>query len=238
MDMALDQPLSEAELDELTDFLDSDLVPDDSMDICMLHGYLTAIVIGPVTLLPSAWFPRIWGQDGEPAFDSLEHAQHIFDLIIRYYNQIVLTFMEAPEHFLPSLYEYEEDGEWTIGAEDWCIGFSLGVHLRSEAWEPLLEDKKFAGLLAPIVAFSLDEAWNEVTKGCNPAEVRETLIDFLPEAVQAIYLYWQPFRQKTPPDLTADSFHLGGSSKAGRNAPCPCGSGRKFKKCCGAAVKM
>jgi uncharacterized protein YecA (UPF0149 family) len=23
--------------------------------------------------------------------------------------------------------------------------------------------------------------------------------------------------------------------KAGRNAPCPCGSGFKFKKCCGAA---
>ncbi|HUG81139.1 MAG TPA: PBPRA1643 family SWIM/SEC-C metal-binding motif protein [Bryobacterales bacterium] len=22
-------------------------------------------------------------------------------------------------------------------------------------------------------------------------------------------------------------------SKVGRNAPCPCGSGRKFKKCCG-----
>lgn len=25
-----------------------------------------------------------------------------------------------------------------------------------------------------------------------------------------------------------------GAPKIGRNAPCPCGSGRKFKKCCGA----
>ncbi|MBK6972996.1 MAG: SEC-C domain-containing protein [Sterolibacteriaceae bacterium] len=25
---------------------------------------------------------------------------------------------------------------------------------------------------------------------------------------------------------------LGQSSKIGRNDPCPCGSGRKFKKCC------
>jgi len=24
-----------------------------------------------------------------------------------------------------------------------------------------------------------------------------------------------------------------GASKVGRNAPCPCGSGRKFKRCCG-----
>jgi uncharacterized protein YecA (UPF0149 family) len=25
------------------------------------------------------------------------------------------------------------------------------------------------------------------------------------------------------------------AASAGRNAPCPCGSGKKFKKCCGAA---
>ncbi|HIC86576.1 MAG TPA: hypothetical protein EYP06_09830, partial [Desulfobacterales bacterium] len=24
--------------------------------------------------------------------------------------------------------------------------------------------------------------------------------------------------------------------KVGRNAPCPCGSGKKYKKCCGAAT--
>ncbi|HSF23252.1 MAG TPA: SEC-C metal-binding domain-containing protein, partial [Blastocatellia bacterium] len=29
-----------------------------------------------------------------------------------------------------------------------------------------------------------------------------------------------------------DSFRAG--PKAGRNDPCPCGSGKKFKKCCGA----
>ena len=28
----------------------------------------------------------------------------------------------------------------------------------------------------------------------------------------------------------------GGRSKVGRNAPCPCGSGKKYKRCCGAAV--
>ncbi|MDD3234623.1 MAG: SEC-C metal-binding domain-containing protein [Candidatus Omnitrophica bacterium] len=27
-----------------------------------------------------------------------------------------------------------------------------------------------------------------------------------------------------------------GQNKVGRNEPCPCGSGKKFKKCCGANV--
>ena len=28
------------------------------------------------------------------------------------------------------------------------------------------------------------------------------------------------------------------SAKVGRNAPCPCGSGKKYKKCCGAADRV
>jgi uncharacterized protein len=236
--MDLNQPLSEAELDELSDFLASDITPDEAMDVAMLHGYLTAIAVGPVTLTPSKWLPGVWGETGEPAFDSLEHAQHILDLLVRYYNEIVLTFMEAPEQFQPVLFEYGKEGERTVSAEEWCIGFSLGVHLQSEAWKPLLEDEESSELLLPIVAFSVDEAWNEVIAGRNPDEVREDLIGLLPEAVQGIYLYWKPLREKRPPGLTSDSFHLGGSSKVRRNAPCPCGSGKKYKKCCGAAVKM
>jgi hypothetical protein len=36
-------------------------------------------------------------------------------------------------------------------------------------------------------------------------------------------------RVKTPPSLKGSS----GGSRVGRNDPCPCGSGRKFKRCCG-----
>jgi uncharacterized protein len=28
------------------------------------------------------------------------------------------------------------------------------------------------------------------------------------------------------------------SAKVGRNEPCPCGSGKKFKKCCGSPVDL
>ena len=34
-------------------------------------------------------------------------------------------------------------------------------------------------------------------------------------------------------ELQTWATHLQSSSRPGRNAPCPCGSGRKFKKCCG-----
>lgn len=45
--MHLDQPLSDKEFDELDKFLLSDRTADDCMTMDALHGYLTALVIGP-----------------------------------------------------------------------------------------------------------------------------------------------------------------------------------------------
>ena len=38
-------------------------------------------------------------------------------------------------------------------------------------------------------------------------------------------------RPAPPPEATVRTV------KVGRNAPCPCGSGKKFKKCCGSPLR-
>jgi hypothetical protein len=49
--------------------------------------------------------------------------------------------------------------------------------------------------------------------------------------------WWGPFEDRpasavpAEPDVPAEPYRA--SPKVGRNEPCPCGSGRKFKKCCG-----
>ena len=58
----LDEPLSDAELDELEAFLASDAVPQDCMDLEMLDGYLTAVVSGPEVIQPSEWLPQVWSE--------------------------------------------------------------------------------------------------------------------------------------------------------------------------------
>ncbi len=235
----MDPLLSEAELSELEDFLGSYLEHGDCMDISMLDGYLTAIAIGPVTLVPSEWYPPIWGGVDEPRFDSAEQAQRISELIVRYHNQIIGGFLGAPEAFVPYLYEYahEKDGKWEVSAEEWCTGFSLGVHLRTESWEPLIKDKEFSELLAPIVAFSWETAWKQVTKRRDEARVRKELLDFLPFAIQGIYLYWHPERAERWIDAVTNNLPVRGRSGNSRNALCGCGSGKKYKKCCGAPGK-
>jgi uncharacterized protein len=55
-------PLDEDELDELDDFLRSEAVGEDAMDVSMLDGFLTALAVGPTNLPPALWLPMIWGK--------------------------------------------------------------------------------------------------------------------------------------------------------------------------------
>jgi uncharacterized protein len=60
-------PLDGAELDELDRFLSSDATAGETLDLAGLDGYLTALVIGPVTVMPSRWIPGVWGDDDDAA---------------------------------------------------------------------------------------------------------------------------------------------------------------------------
>ncbi len=58
----------------------------------------------------------------------------------------------------------------------------------------------------------------------------EEATEFIPACVIAIADYWRgkgPLMGSQAPEQERTS------TKVGRNDPCPCGSGKKFKKCCG-----
>jgi len=59
------ESLDEGEFEELDDLLLSDDLPDGCMDVVTLEGFLTAIAIGPVTLIPEHWLPSVFGSDAE-----------------------------------------------------------------------------------------------------------------------------------------------------------------------------
>jgi len=227
-------------MQELGSVLESDALPLDAMDIGTLDGFLTAIVVGPELVPPSEWLPRVFGESRNPQFGSFEEAQRFTGLIMRFYNQIVLTFKERPDDFLPLLYDYEEGGKLKTSAEEWCIGFSLGVHLRTEAWEPLMGDPEFSELLSPIVAFSHPPAWEEVVAGGDGDQAREVLVAILPEAIKAIHQYWQLAREEDKNKgrgVVKQSIALGGGPKRRREARSTGRSRKKSKLCSGRPAK-
>jgi len=241
MTAKLSTPLSDEELDELDRFLMSEAVSDDAMLLDTLDGYLTAIVVGPATILPSQWLPRIWGEreDDAPAYESMEQAQKILELIMRRMNGIIWILQYDADALDPLLDSRvcEGDPHEYVDGEMWAYGFMQGIALCRQEWQPLFDDPAARDALRPIRLLATDElteAEEALTRW--PAQ-REDLSLQLAASVAAIYRFWLPRREEQHASLLASTFRREGP-KPGRNDPCPCGSGKKFKKCCGAASTL
>lgn len=156
--MAADPLLTEKEFDELDRFLMSERCSDETMAMDALHGYLTAIAIGPESVPIDEWLPRVWGPDPEdaPDFKDERQAARIRELLARSLEDVVVTFDVAPKDFEPLFSVHQWKGKEVLDAEAWCWGFLEGVSLREAAWQPLLDSPQ-ATLLRAINLLGAEE---------------------------------------------------------------------------------
>ena len=107
-------PLTNAEIEELDQFLLDAEEIEEAMDVSTLDGFLTAIVCGPKTIMPSEWLPWVWdmehGKDA-PQFKDEARAQRILGLLMRHMNDIAQTLHQAPEHYEPLFMENPNNGD-------------------------------------------------------------------------------------------------------------------------------
>jgi uncharacterized protein len=227
--MHLDQPLSDKEFEELDEFLLSERCAEDGMTMDTLHGYLTALVIGPEEVLLAEWLPHVWGPSDSdtPTFKSKKESEHIIGLIVRFMNEIAITLEVAPKEFEPLFCEQEIEGKPLLDAEAWAWGFWEGVNLRAEAWAPIW-NSKLADMVRPLYLLGAEEIEEEEQALIAEPMQRHKLAVEIEYAIPQIYSYWLPQRKSAVSTIERTE------PKTGRNDPCPCGSGKKFKKCCGA----
>ncbi len=212
-------------IEELDEFLLSDQTPDDCLQLSDLDGFLTGVVIGPELIMPSEWMPVIW--QGEPDFETTEQAERIMGIIMARYNEIIQQMDDEPGAFEPIFYE-APDG--SVLAADWAEGFMEAIGLRVDAWDALFEDEDARLLIGPIMAYLHDKDGKPFIDG-SPEEMiklREESAQSLPNAIKGIHDFWKARRQPASPAGRP------AGKKVGRNEPCPCGSGHKYKRCCGA----
>ena len=78
-------PLTDEEMEELDQFLLDAEGLEESMDISTLDGFLTAIVCGPKTIMPSEWLRWVWDMEsGKDAPTFKAQAQRILGLLMRH----------------------------------------------------------------------------------------------------------------------------------------------------------
>ncbi|MFO7541815.1 MAG: UPF0149 family protein [Thiobacillus sp.] len=232
--MDVSTPLNDEELDWLDAFLldriDEDAVYADDLqkdegvlDISELDGFFTALVSGPEVVLPSRWLPAVWG-DYAPEWKNQQEFETVFSLLIRHMNGIAVTLMEQPADFEPLFLERDVEGKTYTIVDEWCEGYVRGMKLAEEAWAS--GGLEMRVLLEPILGFTSETEW-------KAHDLTDVEIDNLHLAitrnVREIHASWLAHRETGSP--TKRPVQRAGST-VGRNDPCPCGSGKKYKKCC------
>ena len=207
---------------ETIDFYFMQYGHDDSiLDVSELDGFFAALACAPDTVLPSRWMPAIWGDaDQAPAWQDKHEINDFTRAVFTFYNHVMQSMNEDDYEAL--FLEREAEGKTHTIVDEWCEGFLRGINL----WGPLAaadaaltEDCIQAiKLFATEAGFAQLETMNE-----NEFIAQQQLIE---PAVRRLFRHF--FEQRKQ----ASAPYVRNNLKVGRNDPCPCGSGKKYKRCC------
>jgi len=228
------EPLTDQDFENLSNVLEN-LADKRAMNIEQLDGFLAAIICCPSEITQTEYLPEIWGDAmiNEDSFTAQPLVQEFLTLVERHRRSIVQT-LESAEAFTPVLLA---DDTKVYRGNDWANGFLRGMSLRNEEWSELLDNEDHGGSLVPILVLAHEHDPDpDMRPYKEPVseDRREKLLVGAAAGVMRIYKYFR--RQRSVADIPLDP----GSStyrrfvpKTGRNELCPCGSGKKFKNCCG-----
>ncbi len=224
-----------------------------------VDGYLTALLAGRRAVAPGEWLPAITGQAFERAFSDPADVQQAMAALHGRWNVIanqldvdaLLDDVEALR-LSPLMIQYDDAARTEVveaghmSAEEaaellntgalWAQGFSEAIEAFATDWpEPDMDTDDgqwFDDCLSRVLALMLhgdDLAEHLAHHYPGESLEREQLVDEACYAVQDLRLYWLDHAAKPETRRVVPS--------QGRNDLCACGSGKKFKKCHGAAVQ-
>jgi uncharacterized protein len=246
---AVSNDLTDAEFAELDELLAQTPEPLEPVDAVMLDGYLCGVLVQPVLLQPEAWLAHVFDFDGRPLPEPADDAgrawrQRTTALILRrhaalnramvedgWFDPLVLEFDE--EHPVEPLPEGDPAADLNPISQalmPWVAGFQHATLSFPDLAE-LPDDAVMAALarLYRHLPAQTDEE-REVVATLDRESPLETLDDAMEELVVTVAdLYDLTREQRYKVDTVKREV-----PKVGRNDPCPCGSGKKFKQCHGA----
>ena len=231
--MSVTRPLTDAEINELNDLLESTPQENETFDVSMLDGYLSAIALMNPPVAQEQWYPFIF--DIEARECQTRDNDRTQELILRRYHEI-RAYQAAREYYNPIIFPLEdEDGKPVLGKEGlqalaaWASGFYNAmaefddhIELTDEVEAALCNLHRHLELDTEDAEYEKHLALREQIERTHPLNSLEDGMLSMMQGVMTIARLncpHVPQARQTP--------------KVGRNDPCPCGSGKKFKQCCG-----
>ena len=215
--------------------LDEELLAlgEETMLLEELDGFIAGLLVCPDLIKPGEWLPIVWNRDSpdqQPAFDNLDHVNRVLGLVMEHYNSVARTLMERPDRYSPLFSVDTRNGD--ILWELWIEGFEKAVELRPEAWQKLLNANA-------DTATAMRGMMKLAEVGCRdqhlPQKELDAIITTAPDNIARWVVTLNAWRlaNSQPMQGIASRMSSAPAKKVGRNDPCPCGSGKKYKKCCG-----
>jgi len=220
-------------------FQTSPEVPKTSMSSLELDGYLTGIIVTPqaAPILPSKWIAALWGES-EPVFEDKAPIEVVLGAVMTRYNGLLRDIDRALERmdadriveYRPLFLEGDEKPRHDA-VRSWARGLWKAMELAPQAWQVLLEDQRTKIIFEPFVGFF--EIGMLEPHG-YPDDIDERLDEDAALIPRMILILRKLAR------IREAAGHPGAAvraqrTKIGRNDPCPCGSGKKYKRCCALA---
>lgn len=226
----------------LAAYLGRDGRPEGSLTLPEVYGFFFAVACGPDLVHPSEWITLLLGTGEDMPIRDVEHANLLLGALQDLYNEVVGLARSDPVR-LPSDCALLDDPTANLDPAApmaaWSRGFRAGHDWLEESWDVPMSDEMNAevgSVLTALIFFGMGDQVEslvaDIAPGRTVAEVAVTMHTIFPEAVEQYAVLGRtveetlrrgPRQEQSAPPVRPP----------GRNDPCPCGSGKKFKHCCG-----
>jgi uncharacterized protein len=233
------QDLNDAELDELAELLGATPEPLTPLDVLMLDGYLAGVLVQPRVVPIDEWLPPVFDFERRALPDStgadwlarcktlIERRRDALNAGISedgFFDPVIVDIDQ-----LPPASEYEVQSPVSRALLPWSAGFQWAQECFPDLEETT--DDAVGAALSRIYRHLPAQADEDkaLIAVLDREQPLKDLDDGIADLVNATVELW---------DLTAKQrFAVAtikrDAPKVGRNDPCPCGSGKKFKACHG-----
>jgi uncharacterized protein len=239
--------LTDAEFAELDDLLLETPEPLEPVDAVMLDGYLCGVIVQPVLLEPATWLAHVFDFDGRPLPDDVnrEWLDRTTALIMCRHAALNRAIVEDG-WFDPLVLEFDDEHPREPVPEG-EVDPMAGLSPVSQSLMPWVAGFQHAAVTFPDLAEMPDDAVMSALARLYrhlPAETdeerevvatldREHPLPTLEDAMEELVVTVADLQDLTSEQRYKVETIKREAPKVGRNDPCPCGSGKKFKQCHG-----
>lgn len=138
-----DQPLTDADLATLQQWLDALPPPLEPMDVTVLDGYLVGVLLQPQAVPAERWLGHVHDVEGHPAPAAVKLGP--LHAMVRRRHAELNRAIAARQWFDPWIYELDDDATPSETVMPWVAGFATAIALF-----PALMQLPDAELLEPL----------------------------------------------------------------------------------------